>query len=152
MRLFVLIPLFLTILPAADRPDFSGTWKMDSERSDFGDKIPKPASFVRKVEHQDPKIHVVTTFTTPNGEAVTDVRYTTDGKENVNTVRGGEWASMMVWDGTSLELTSKRSLNGAEISTKERWTLTAKGKVLTVVNKTTMPQNEITFTVVLNKE
>ena len=111
MRLLLLIPLFLTILPAADRPDFTGTWKMDSDRSDFG-QIPKPAHFVRKVEHEDPKVHVVTTFTTPNGEAVTDVRYTTDGKENLNTVRGGEWTSTMVWDGTSLDLTSKRKLNG----------------------------------------
>jgi hypothetical protein len=151
MRLLMLIPLFLTILPAADHPNFTGTWKMDGDRSDFG-QIPKPANFVRKVEHDDPKVHVVTTFTTPNGEAVTDVRYTTDGKENLNTVRGGEWTSTMLWDGTSLDLTSKRMLNGSEVSTKERWTLTSKGKVLTVVNKTTTPQAEITFTVVLNKE
>ena len=147
----MLIPLFVTILSAADHPNFSGTWKMDGERSDFG-QVPKPASFIRKVEHEDPKIHVVTTFATPDGEAVTDVRYTTDGKENLNTVRGGDWTSTMVWDGTSLDLTSKRTLNGAEVSTKERWTLTSKGKVLTVVNKTTTPQKEITFTVVLNKE
>jgi len=151
MRLLPLVLVLLTNLPAAERPNFSGTWRMDGERSDFG-QIPKPANFVREVDHQEPKIHVVTTFTTPNGKAVTDVHYTTDGKENLNTVRGGEWTSTMVWDGTSLELTSKRSLNGAEISTKERWTLTAKGKVLTVVNKTTTPQTEITFTVVLNKE
>ncbi len=124
---------------------------MDGDRSDFG-QIPKPANFVRKVEHEDPKVHVITTFTTPNGEAVTDVRYTTDGKESLNTVRGGEWTSTMLWDGTSLDLTSKRMLNGSEVSTRERWTLTNKGKVLTVVNKTTTPQAEITFTVVLNKE
>ena len=124
---------------------------MDGDRSDFG-QIPKPANFVRKVQHEDPKVHVITTFTTPNGEAVTDVRYTTDGKESLNTVRGGEWTSTMLWDGTSLDLTSKRMLNGSEVSTKERWTLTNKGKVLTVVNKTTTPQAEITFTVVLNKE
>src|SRR5664279_4876246 len=146
MRLLFLVPLFLTILPAADHPNFSGTWKMDGDRSDFG-QIPKPANFVRKVQHEDPKVHVITTFTTPNGEAVTDVRYTTDGKESLNTVRGGEWTSTMLWDGTSLDLTSKRMLNGSEVSTKERWTLTNKGKVLTVVNKTTTPQAEITFTV-----
>ena len=148
----MLLPMCLTLLFAAEsRPSFTGTWKMDSERSDFG-QVPKPASFVRKVEHEDPKIHVLTTFATPGGEAVTDVRYTTDGTENLNTVRGGEWTSTMVWDGTSLELTSKRTLNGAEVSTKERWTLTSQGKVLTVVNKTATPQREITFTVVLNKE
>lgn len=147
----MLIPMLLTILPAADHPNFTGTWKMDSEHSDFG-QIPMPAAFARKVEHEDPKVHVVTTFTTPNGEAVTDVRYTTDGKENLNTVRGSEWTSTMTWDGASLELVSKRKLNGTELSTKERWTLTNNGKVLTVVNNTTMPDKQITFTVVLNKE
>jgi hypothetical protein len=148
----MLVPLCLTLLSAADdHPNFSGTWKMDGDRSDFG-KVPKPANFVRKIDHVDPKIHVVSSFTTPNGEAVTDVRYTTDGKESVNTVRGVESKGTMIWDGTSLELTSTRSMNGAEISTKERWTMTSKGKVLTVVNKTNTPQGEITFTVVLNKE
>jgi hypothetical protein len=152
MRILMLVPLCLTFLSAADnRPSFTGTWKMDADRSDFG-QVPKPANFVRKIEHEDPKVHVVTTASTPNGDAVVDVRYTTDGKETVNTVRGGEWTSKMVWDGTSLDLNSKRSLNGAEISTRERWTLTNKGKVLTVINTTTTPQTNITFTVVMNKE
>jgi hypothetical protein len=124
---------------------------MDSDRSDFG-QIPKPANFVRKIEHEDPKLHVVTNFTTPNGDAVTDVKYTTDGKECVNTVRGSEWKGTTTWDGNSVEVVSKGTINGAELTTKERWTLTSKGKVLTVVNNTVTPQASFTFTVVLNKE
>jgi hypothetical protein len=152
MRFLTLLPFCLGLLAAADNhPNFTGTWKMDSDRSDFG-QIPKPASFVRKVEHEDPKLHVVTNFTTPNGDAVTDVKYTTDGKDSVNTVRGGEWKSNVNWDGNSIEVASKRTINGAEVTTKERWTLTSKGKVLTVVNNTVTPQATITFTVVMNKE
>src|SRR4051812_1794195 len=152
MRFLMLVPFCLGLMAAADsHPNFSGTWKMDSERSDFG-SVPKPASFVRTIEHQDPKIHVNTNFSTPDGNAVTDVRYTTDGKENVNTVRGSEWKSTMVWDGNSLELASKRTINGAEITTKERWTVTNQGKVMSVVNNTATPNGNITFTVVLNKQ
>src|SRR5215212_7525911 len=139
MRFLMLLPLWLGLLSAADtHPNFTGTWKMDSDRSDFG-QVPKPANFVRKVEHEDPKLHVVTNFSTPNGDAVTDVKYTTDGKECVNTVRGGEWKSTTTWDGNSIEVASKRTINGAEVTTKERWTLTSKGKVLTVVNNTVTP-------------
>src|SRR6185369_5749171 len=99
MRRLLLLPLCMTLLSAADdRPNFSGTWKMDGDRSDFG-QVPKPTNFVRKVDHADPKLHVTTTFSTPNGDAVTDVQYTTDGKEATNTVRGGEWKSTTVWDG-----------------------------------------------------
>ena len=150
MRFLLLLPLCLTLLSAADKhPDFTGTWKMDAEHSDFG-PVPKPANFVRKVEHQDPKLHVITTFSTPNGDMVTDVTHNTDGKESVNTVRGGEVKSTIVWEGASMNLTSKRMFNGAELTTSERWTVA--GKVLTVLNKTTTPNGDISFTVVLNKQ
>src|SRR3954467_5088403 len=152
MRFLLLVPCCLGLLAAAENhPNFSGNWKMDSERSDFG-SVPKPAKFARTIDHKDPKIHVITNFSTPEGPAVTDVRYTTDGQENVNTVRGSEWKSTIVWDGNSLELTSKRTINGAEITTKERWTVTNQGKVMSVVNNTATPNGNITFTVVLNKQ
>jgi hypothetical protein len=152
MRFLLLLPLCLTLLSAADdRPNFSGTWKMDADRSDFG-QIPKPASLVRKVDHQEPKIHLVTTFSTPNGEVSTDLKYTTDGKEAVNNIRGSEWKSTVVWDGKSLEVASKRMINDAEVTTKERWTLMSAGKVLTVVNNTVTPNGPVTFTVVMNKQ
>jgi hypothetical protein len=148
----MLAALFLTVLSAAENhPNFSGTWIMDAERSDFG-QTPKPASFVRKIDHQDPNVRIVTSFSTPTGEMVTDVKHTTDGKESVNVVRGSEVKSTMAWDGNSLQLTSKRNFNGADLETTERWTLTNKGKVLTVFSRTKAPQAEIAFTVVLNKE
>jgi hypothetical protein len=153
MRLLMLAAVSLTMLFASgDHPNFTGNWKMDSDRSDFG-QIPKPATLVRKIEHEDPNVRIITTFSTPaNGEVTTDVKHTTDGKESVNTIRGSEVKSTMAWDGNSLELISKRNLNGKELVTKERWTLTNKGKVLTVFNSTNGAQGPLTFTVVMNKE
>ncbi len=149
----MLAAMSLTILSAwSDHPNFTGNWKMDSDRSDFG-QIPKPATLVRKIEHEDPNVRIVTTFSTPaNVDMTTDVKHTTDGKESVNTIRGSEVKSSMAWDGNSLELTSKRNFNGTELVTRERWTLTNNGKVLTVVNNTNGAQGPLTFTVVMNKE
>ena len=38
---------------AADKPDFSGDWKMNSQKSSYG-PIPMPSSFTRKITQKDP--------------------------------------------------------------------------------------------------
>ena len=124
---------------------------MNFAKSNYG-KFPAPSSMTRKIAHNDPKLILTTTQKGPQGEVTSKLVYTTDGKECVNTVRGGEWTSTTTWDGNSVEVASKRTINGAEVTTKERWTLTAKGKVLTVVNNTVTPQATVTFTVVMDKQ
>ncbi len=42
---------------AADKPDFSGDWKMDADKSVFG-PMPPPTSMTRKIDHKDPEISV----------------------------------------------------------------------------------------------
>ena len=42
---------------AADKPDFSGDWKMDTDKSVFG-PLPPPTSMTRKIDHKDPAITV----------------------------------------------------------------------------------------------
>jgi hypothetical protein len=44
--------------PAADKPNFSGEWKMNAAKSDFG-QLPPPDSFVRRIEHADSLLTIV---------------------------------------------------------------------------------------------
>src|SRR3954454_7729611 len=99
--------VLLTISAAAQSapPNFTGTWTLDASKSDFG-PMPGPESIVMVVDHKEPAIKVNVTQKSQMGDATTDSNYTTDGKNNVNKMRGpaGEQdiTSTTRWNGTSL--------------------------------------------------
>src|SRR5258706_532224 len=82
--LFAVLALVSLALVADDKPDLSGTWKLDSAKSDFG-AFPGPDSQANVIDHKDPKIKIKTTSKGgPRGDADYESTYTTDGKESTN--------------------------------------------------------------------
>jgi hypothetical protein len=146
-----LVSLSTTLAMAADKPDFSGSWKMNASKSDFG-PMPAPDKLERTIKHTDPKMSVTSVSAGPQGEMTTEATYTTDGKDSINTVRGMEVKSVAAWDGSNLIIKSKREVQGMEISLVETWTLSADGKVLTIVNNASTPQGDFTLTTVMDKQ
>ena len=55
--LWLFLAFSLLAIAAAQKPNLSGTWKLDPLRSRF-DAIPAPKSGVLKIEHQEPKLHL----------------------------------------------------------------------------------------------
>ena len=127
-----------TILHAQNStPDFSGSWRLNLEKS----KLPKGT----KVQSQIIAIKC-------SGESI-QMRYTTDGKESVeaytadgkertvNENQGGKVVVKAKWKGpvltiersARLKLPTDLLFNGSEvIHDKERWKLSADGRILTV--------------------
>ena len=70
----------LAVAQAQAKSDFSGTWKANMSKSDFG-PMPAPDSIVEKIVHEDPSLKVNVAQTGGTGDAAYDVVYTTDGKE-----------------------------------------------------------------------
>jgi hypothetical protein len=108
------------------------------------------------VDHKDPVISVKTTRETPNGSRVTESKYTTDGKESINTVTGmggqtSDVPSTMAWKSKSLSLDSKMNMRGQAVQQHQDWTLSADGKTLTIEVKIQAPMGEIAQTQVFNK-
>jgi hypothetical protein len=60
-------------------PNFSGEWKMNSSKSDFG-QWPPPSSIVQKITHEEPSIKVASAWSGDQGDMTMDLAYTTDGK------------------------------------------------------------------------
>ena len=134
------------------RPNFTGTWKMNPEKSDYG-RLPKPTKFDRKIVHADPSVNLTSTFGTPQGEVVTEFKYSTDGKESSNSVRGTEVKSIGKWEGPTLVINSKRgAANGVEITTAERWTLSEDGKSMMVHTTIVTPKDETKTLVFYDKQ
>jgi len=137
--------------PVAAAPNFSGKWKLDSAKSNFG-PLPAPTVFNRSVNHDDPNMEVETTQSGRQGEVTSKLKYTTDGKESVNTLRGAEVKSVCKWDAETLVITYKRDTPQGEISVEERWKLSEDGKVTTIDSKISGAFGDIDMKTVLNKE
>jgi hypothetical protein len=77
------------VVAAADKPNFSGDWKMNAAKSDFG-PLPPPTSLTRKITHAEPSLSIVEEQQSAMGDQNTTRSYTTDGKETTFLVNGAE--------------------------------------------------------------
>jgi hypothetical protein len=124
------VTAFAASLAAQSKPNFSGTWKLNVSKSDFG-PLPGPDSRTDVIEHNDPVLKVNTSAEGAQGKQNFILTYTTDGKEVVNKQGPREIKSTAVWDGSNLVFNSKFSFNDNDVTIKNVWTLSADGKTLT---------------------
>jgi hypothetical protein len=135
---------------AAGKPDFSGEWKLNVDKSNFG-PVPPPTSQTRKIDHKEPTIKIVTAQNGMDGEYTTDLTYTTDGKESKNNVRGAEAKSVAKWDGDALAVDTKLDYQGMEITIKTSMKLSDDGKTINETTKIMTPQGDFDLASVLEK-
>lgn len=130
MKLTALIVLALAVglSRAHARTNFSGTWKMVPDKSEFGHG-PAPDSRIDRISHEDPNFKDTITQGNRQGEISYDMVYSTDGKPSTNTVRGNQVKSVARWEGDDLVIESKVGMR-AEV--KDRWSLSPDGKTLTI--------------------
>ncbi len=141
-------------LPAADtKPDFSGQWKMNAEKSDFG-PLPAPSSRTDKIEHKEPSLKMTRIQSSEQGETTSEWDCTTDGKECKVEIRGAPLRikTTVRWDGDALAFDHKGSFNDMEVQIKEKWTLSEDRKVITIKRNLSSPQGEAEQTIVLEKQ
>ena len=115
---------------AQSKPDFSGTWKLNVEKSDFG-PLPAPTGRVDVILHADPDLKDTVTADTAQGKQNYSAAYTTDGKEVTNKMGPREMKSTVTWDVATLVMNSKTSFQDNEVTIKSVWSLSADGKTLT---------------------
>ncbi len=136
---------------AGDKPDFSGTWKMDADKSVFG-PMPPPTSLTAKIEHKDPDLSIETKASTAQGDQDTTMKYSTDGKETTNQMMGNDVKSKATWDGKTLVITSNANFGGADVKLTNKYSLSDDGKTLTQALSISAPQGDFDLTYVLVKQ
>ena len=147
----ILAFLAVAVLPAMAKPNFSGDWKLNTSKSDFG-QMPAPQKSTMKIEHKDPALKVATTYVGDNGERTFEMNLSTDGKEVTNTFGNFEFKSKAHWEGSVLLVESRASSDSGEFKADEKWTVSDAGKTLTLVRHWVGPQGEVTNTVVHDKQ
>jgi hypothetical protein len=136
---------------AQAKPNFSGRWKINTSKSEFGE-IPTPASHAEQITHNDPNLKVVTTQAGEMGEFTLEYTYTTDGKECINKFRGIDRKSTAKWEGDSLVIESRMDVEGNAVTVTEKWVLSQDGKTLTVHRHLKGPEGETDVKTVLEKQ
>ena len=144
-----LLLCWLTVV-AADKPDFSGNWKLNVEKSDFG-PMPKPEKADYTIVHKDPEMNVKSVAVGSMGEMTNEVKILTDGTEFTNTVRGQEVKGTAKWDGKTLVVTQKLEIQGTAITFVQKWTLSDDGKSIVQEVNISTPQGEVAQKAVLDK-
>jgi hypothetical protein len=127
---------FLLALPlvsvfAQPKTDFSGTWKLNVAKSDFG-MLGGPTSRTDVITHKDPSLSDSVTAEGAQGKLAYVVSYTTDGKEAVNKIGEREIKSTVKWSGNDLVVSSKLTYNDMPVTGEATWVLSPDGKTLTV--------------------
>jgi len=151
-KIALAIAALASIALAVDKPNFSGDWKMNAAKSNFG-AIPAPATYTRKVTHAEPSITIENTQTgTQLGDQHDTRTYTTDGKEISYQANGADVKAAMTWDGNALLINSKASIQGMDILIKDTITLADDGKTMTDAVHVAAPQGEIELTLVFDKQ
>ena len=134
---------------AQQKPNFSGSWKMNQVKSDFG-PAPAPDTFTRKIVHAEPSITIDEEQATPLGLQQTQRKMTTDGKESTFDVGGADVKATARWEGSTLLVVTK--VDVASLSYNDRMSLSADGKTLTSVVRVDTPQGSVDVTVVFEKQ
>ena len=149
-------PLIASVLFAAAlfaaKPDFSGEWKMNPAKSDFG-SMPAPQVVTRSVKHHDPSLEYKSYQKGARGDATTEIKYTTDGKPCVNRIQDADAKGSAKWVGDELLIEYTLDYHGVPITSKEIWELGEGGRTLVIRSQVSIPQQgDFAVKLVLDKQ
>jgi len=151
-KCFTVVAAFaMTLLAAQSQAatNFSGDWKLNLAKSDYGPiQAFAPEFMIRTIKHDDPMLQISTHQKGAQGEVTTELKYTTDGKPAEN--KGSKGTAK--WDGDKLVVDSIRDAQGTEIKSHDVWMLSADGKAMTVNIHLVVPQGEFDITMAFDKQ
>ncbi len=143
--------LSLAAFSAHAKPNFTGDWKLNITKSDFG-QFPAPSSMSQKASHEDPSLKVATKMAMDNGDFDFESTYSTDGKETTNTFGPNAMKSVAKWEGDILSIQTKGQFGDNELTILDKWEVSADGKTLTMHRQFTSSQGELVQKLVLEKQ
>jgi hypothetical protein len=143
--------LILLAWPMLAAPNFTGDWKLNTSKSDFG-PMPAPTSMSSKITHDDPQLKTATKQSGEQGEFEIELKYTTDGKEVTNTFMDSPMKSTAKWDGAVLVIDTKANFGGNDVTIQDKWTLSEDGKVLTMNRHFSSSMGDADMKLVLEKQ
>jgi hypothetical protein len=140
-----------SIAGAEGHPNFSGVWKLNTAKSDFG-VVPGPDVRTDTIEHNEPMLKVARKENGPDGARDFVLTMTTDGKETVNNMGGAQAKVNASWDGPALVINFKLKLQDQDLVIREVSSLSPDGKTMTNKAHVSMSLGEMDQTEVYDRQ
>ncbi len=133
------------------RPDFSGTYKLNAELSDFAN-LKAPRMRVDSVVHDEPSLAVTTLQIDAGGANSTVRRCQTDDVPVSLEVAGKTRQLRARWEGQGLVVETSWEHNGQQRLVQDTWHLSANRKQLVIVRRQEAAQGTLVQRFVLERE
>ncbi len=133
MKRFVTAYILIALAAAGAaqvKPNFSGTWKLNTLESDFSG-LPAPSARIDMIEHSEPSLKVTIEQQSIQGDQADVLYYTTDGRESDNRIGPMDVKSNVGWRGNSLAVMSVTNLDAVQMNSSSIWSLSEDGRNLT---------------------
>lgn len=141
----------LAMMPAQAKANFSGNWKLNPGKSNFG-AMPAPAKRTDKIVQRGATLTDSYTQSGRQGDVTAEMKYSTDGKETTSDLHGNQIKFKAKWEGNDLVIAGQTQLNGAGVTLTDRWSLSADGKTLTIERHVMSPMGETDQKIVLERQ
>src|SRR5579863_45061 len=152
--------IVLAVAPAMaqSKPDFSGTWNLDSAKSDFG-QVPGPSNETIVMAQKGSDLNETVNFTDEQGAHNYSLDLTLDGPEVTFTPDKAPQLGMVTlqkvkaaWQGTSVLVDETLKYEeDADVTGTNTYSLSADGKTLTMDMTFTTPMGNMTRKLVFDK-
>jgi hypothetical protein len=134
---------------SAAKPDFSGEWKMNAARSNFG-AVPAPEFITRSITHAEPALTIVEEQRPAMGDEKVTRQYVTDGSPTTFQSGGATVKTSAVWKDKILLVNS--SVDEIGLTFVDHMSLSDDGKTLTSTVRISSPQGDVDLTVVFERQ
>ena len=135
------------LVQAQSKPDVSGTWKMNAEKSKFERGGPKAITI--KFDQQGSTLNESLTLTNSQGERTINFIYSLEGKESLQQLEGRPIKTTAKWEEGSLVIEFK---NDEGFNFLRKFTVSGDWKTMTIDVKQSSPNGAANDIVVLEKQ
>lgn len=145
---------------AQGKPDFSGTWKLNVDKSEFG-PVPGPSAQTDVIEQNGQTIKINVSAEGEQGKVQYTETLTTDGKEvaispDAPVAHPNPEVTLQsisaAWNGATLDVSQKLTYGNDPVTGVSHYTLSADGKVLTISSDYASAMGEAQRTFIFEKQ
>jgi hypothetical protein len=126
--------MMLLALAPQSKPDFSGHWRLNLEKSTF--RGPAPRQILVKIEHREPTlVQSMLVVEADGGEQRLTFTYETTGAESSIAVAGGEGSCRAHWKDSELVIESELKTPKRTFHFRDHWSLSVDGQTLRMAHR-----------------
>ena len=115
------------------KPDFTGSWKFNSDKSRL--QIPPPESTTFLIEHREPRFHLERTHVFGGKSDTFSIDLMTNGEAAVQAHGGFQIHASLHWEGDTLRFDSRLEREGEQATNVVRYSLSDDGQTFTAVEQ-----------------